>query len=437
MPSTSATRRASRASSSVQQPRAPGAVAARVARQREVDADDLVAGVDRARRRDRGVDAAGERGDDLHRADLIDPRRRAGRARRPAGSASTKPVDVLGRRGVAEREPQRAARRDRLDPHREQHVARLRHAGRAGRAARALDARGVEQQQQRVALAAVERQVRDAGQASRPGRRCGCTPSTVSSTRAHEVVAQRAHRAGARTSRSAIDAVSGRGETGDRRGVEGAGAHVALLAAAVQQRHGGEPAARARARRRRAGRRPCGRTARASRPWRRRPASCADRLHGVGVQRDAVLRAQRGDLGDRLHGADLVVGPHHRDERDLLGVVVELGLERGERRGGPARRRGASATSAPSASPSHSTGSSTAWCSTAVASTRVRRGSSARRARKRPLTARLSASVPPEVNTTSPARTPSAAAMLLARLLDHAAGATARRRAARRGCRRP
>ena len=39
---------------------------------------------------------------------------------------------------------------------------------------------------------------------------------------------------------------------------------------------------------------------------------------------------------------------------------------------------------------------------------RVRRGSSASRAQWMPLTARLSASVPPEVNTTSPGRQPSA-----------------------------
>ena len=43
---------------------------------------------------------------------------------------------------------------------------------------------------------------------------------------------------------------------------------------------------------------------------------------------------------------------------------------------------------------------------------RVRRGSSASRAQWMPLTARLSASVPPEVNTTSPGRQPSACAIV-------------------------
>ena len=41
----------------------------------------------------------------------------------------------------------------------------------------------------------------------------------------------------------------------------------------------------------------------------------ADRLDGVGVHRDAVLGGDRDDLVDRLQRADLVVGPHHRDQR--------------------------------------------------------------------------------------------------------------------------
>ena len=50
--------------------------------------------------------------------------------------------------------------------------------------------------------------------------------------------------------------------------------------------------------------------------------------------------------------------------------------------------------------------------------TRRRRGSAARRAQKMPLTARLSASVPPAVKITSDGRAPSAGGELLARLLD-------------------
>ena len=78
----------------------------------------------------------------------------------------------------------------------------------------------------------------------------------------------------------------------------------------------------------------------------------------------------------------------------------------------PSRSTGSHSTAAPSAAASHRTASRTAWCSTAEARIRLRRGSAVRRAQNRPFTARLSASVPPAVNTTSPGRAPSAAAML-------------------------
>src|SRR5690606_30100055 len=63
-------------------------------------------------------------------------------------------------------------------------------------------------------------------------------------------------------------------------------------------------------------------------------------------------------------------------------------------------------TVAPSCSPSQWTASRTAWCSTGLARIRVRAGSASLRAQYRPFTARLAASVPPEVNTTSLGRTP-------------------------------
>ena len=65
-------------------------------------------------------------------------------------------------------------------------------------------------------------------------------------------------------------------------------------------------------------------------------------------------------------------------------------------------------TTAPSAPTRKSTQSRTAWCSTALTSRRTRRGSASRRAWNRPLIARLSDSVPPEVNSTSDGRAPSA-----------------------------
>ncbi len=53
-----------------------------------------------------------------------------------------------------------------------------------------------------------------------------------------------------------------------------------------------------------------------------------DRLHGVGVHRDAVLGGERDDLVDRLQGADLVVGPHHRDQRDRARVALDRRAQR-------------------------------------------------------------------------------------------------------------
>ena len=49
----------------------------------------------------------------------------------------------------------------------------------------------------------------------------------------------------------------------------------------------------------------------------------AEGLDGVGVHRDAVGVGDLDDLGDRLHRADLVVGPHHRHQGDALGVGLD------------------------------------------------------------------------------------------------------------------
>ena len=72
----------------------------------------------------------------------------------------------------------------------------------------------------------------------------------------------------------------------------------------------------------------------------------------------------------------------------------------------PAGETGSQVTSAPSWLASQSTLSSTAWCSVRGTSTRRRAGSAARRDQNSPLMARLSASVPPLVNTTSLGRAP-------------------------------
>ena len=89
----------------------------------------------------------------------------------------------------------------------------------------------------------------------------------------------------------------------------------------------------------------------------------ADGLHRVGVHRDAVLVGDRGELGDRLHRADLVVGPHDADERDRVRVVGERRAQRRRRRPGRSASTGSQVTSAPSCAASQSTASRTAWCS--------------------------------------------------------------------------
>ena len=48
----------------------------------------------------------------------------------------------------------------------------------------------------------------------------------------------------------------------------------------------------------------------------------ADGLRGVAVQRHAALAADRGDLGERLDHADLVVGEHDADQRRVVAERV-------------------------------------------------------------------------------------------------------------------
>ena len=55
-------------------------------------------------------------------------------------------------------------------------------------------------------------------------------------------------------------------------------------------------------------------------------ADMSGRLHRVGVEGDAVRAADCAQLGDRLNGADFVVGVHNRRQR---GVVAQLGGQLG------------------------------------------------------------------------------------------------------------
>ncbi len=45
----------------------------------------------------------------------------------------------------------------------------------------------------------------------------------------------------------------------------------------------------------------------------------ADRLDGVAMKDDALFLGDLADLGNRMNRADLVVGPHDRDEHGLVG----------------------------------------------------------------------------------------------------------------------
>ena len=112
----------------------------------------------------------------------------------------------------------------------------------------------------------------------------------------------------------------GDAQAGDRRHVLGAGAAVALVLAAGEDRLHPRAALdpeRARALRpvelvRRERQQIDAERAHVDR-------NLADRLHGVGVHQRAALVRDRRELRDRLNRADLVVRVHDRDERRVVG----------------------------------------------------------------------------------------------------------------------
>ena len=400
-----------------------------------MDADDVVTRVDGARGGDGGVDAAGQRGQHPHRPAPRPARpaeaRPAARARatapgRAASSASTSAaVEVW-----PEAEPQRAARVVLLDAHREQHVARLRHAGLARRPRRALHARGVEQVEQGVALAAGEGEVGVGGEAVERrgvvvgrrraagpvGRASGSGPRRTASGTAARTPRTRSSRSAARRA-----ACSGRCAGRRRRPRRRRTARPAVSSVPERTPRSWPPpcSTGVRSRPRRASSAPIAERAADLVPADRHGVQArggevdrhlADRLHGVGVHRDAVAAGERDHLGERLQRADLVVRPHDRHERAASpdasssrgeGVHVEPALvvhrQQHDLRAGvlrhPERR-----------------------VEDGVVLDRRRRGSggapgpAVARDQNSPLIARLSASVPPAVSTTSLGRAPRAAA---------------------------
>ena len=380
MPRTSATRRASRASSSVQQPREPacawrGCAPARGGRR------DVVPGLDRTRRGDRGVDAAGQRGDDPHRAGL---RPRRARCDDGPSSAAMRRATSASVRGPAEGEPQRAARRDRIGTP----IASSTWLG-CGTPAEQADpvehstpAASSSSSSESPSQPGNDRCALPGSRLHEPGRRCGWRrrPSRAPAPRGRRAARRRA---AVRSSRSASDAVSGRGQAGDRRRVEGAGADVALLAAAVQR------AGRERAPRRStsaptptgAAELVAGEREGVTPMPAKSTGSVPDGLHGVGVERHAVLARQSAATSATGWTVPTSLLAHiTRDERDLVGVLVELGAR--ARRGRPARGRRPAATTRrrPRARRATRPGRARRGARRRVAMTRVRRGSAARRA---------------------------------------------------------
>ena len=143
----------------------------------------------------------------------------------------------------------------------------------------------------------------------------------------HQLVTQLAD--GDRGSRQVLDRMPDRGgQPDDRRHVQGAGSHIALLPAAMQQRGDGHLAAQQQ-RPRTVGsaqlvpgqgeRRGAG-----SAEIHRQLADCLDR---VGVQRHPVAGRDLGQLADRRDGADLVVRPHHSHQGHRVGVAGQRGAQ--------------------------------------------------------------------------------------------------------------
>ncbi len=114
--------------------------------------------------------------------------------------------------------------------------------------------------------------------------------------------------------------MGGCAHAGNGRHVLGAGAPVALLASAGGKRHQTHAAAYPQ------GARALGAAELVGRDRQQIDAErlhvdrqFAGRLDGVGVEQRAPASGQRGQRRDRLHGADLVVGVHHRHDRRAIG----------------------------------------------------------------------------------------------------------------------
>ena len=107
------------------------------------------------------------------------------------------------------------------------------------------------------------------------------------------------------------------------------GTHASLLTAAVQDRHHRDvPGQQQHAHAGRAADLVAGDRHRVGAAGAEVDGHLAERLHRVGVQRNAVCVGHRGQFADGIDRADLVVRPHHGDERDVGRVLGDGGGQR-------------------------------------------------------------------------------------------------------------
>ena len=235
---------------------------------------------------------------------------------------------------------------------------------------------GVEQVEQRVALAAGEREVGVGGQPARGVPRAAQhRVGDRGPDAGDQGVAQRTHAGGEARAAPRRPCSTAERERREQGGVERAGPHPALLPAAVQHGRQVEPAARQQ--------RPGAARAADLVPADRHRVEprraevdrhLPDGLHRVGVHGHAVPAGERDHVVERLQRADLVVRPHHGDQRAWSPCARAPRAARRPRRT-PSASTGSSTSSAPACSAIQNAGSSTAWCSTADTRRRRRRGS--------------------------------------------------------------
>ncbi len=219
---------------------------------------------------------------------------------------------------VAEAEANRTERPRVGIAHRLQHVRRFERARRARRSGRHRNAGEVEADQQRLGFDALDADVGGVRHARRGGAVAIGARHRRQDARL-QPIAQRGE-----TRPFGVDLapgdLGGDAESDQRRHVLGARAAIALLAAAGhegQHAHAALDPQRARA----------FRTVELVRGDRQQidaeradiDRQLAGGLHRIGMKQRAALVRHRGELGDWLHGADLVVGVHDRHERRVVG----------------------------------------------------------------------------------------------------------------------